>query len=183
MEAYFALDLPDLLTFSFANVYYVKDSYWRVLEINDYKIGELETTKVTLLKIIDPKPDCSLIPDVNEQGQLNFIDQQGNAAAPTQQCCVRYGYYWSEALGLCLSLDGGTPTDTNGGGAPSMMTAIGSTINTKSLNAVVGSNISQDGYFGAFAGSNIQVEDGNSYSPAFGDTLKLKANSTQINLS
>ena len=182
MEAYFALDLTDLLTFSFSNVYYVKDSYWRVLEINDYKIGELETTKVTLLKIIDPKPDCSLVPDVNDAGQIDWIDQQGNPASPTQQCCNRYGYFWSESLGLCLSLGGGTPTDTNGGGAPSMMTAIGSTINTKSLNAVVGSNISQDGYFGAFAGSDIQIESGNSYSSAFGDTLKLKANATQSNL-
>lgn len=179
MEAYFALDLTDILTFSFANTYYIKDSYWRVLEINDYKIGEIESTKVTLLKIVYPAPDCELVPDVNSQGQVDWLDQQGNPAEPTQTCCNRYGYFWSETLGLCLSLDGGTTTDTNGGGAPSVMTAIGSNVNTKSLNAVVGSNISQDGYFGAFAGSNLQVEDGVSYSTAFGSDITLKTAAVQ----
>jgi len=59
MEAYFALDLSDILTFQFSDVVYVNNAQWRILEVTDYKVGQFESTKVKVIKYIDSEADCS----------------------------------------------------------------------------------------------------------------------------
>ncbi len=108
MEAFFALDLNDILTFSFADKIWIQDSYWRILEISDYKVGLSESTKVKLIKFVDYVNDCSSTPvTVSTNGEVNFENADGDPVEPTEDCCSRYGYYWDELNGVCWAFNNG----------------------------------------------------------------------------
>jgi hypothetical protein len=108
MEANFALDLKDILTFSFADKIWIQDSYWRIVEISDYKVGMYESTKVKLLKFLEDVEDCASTPvSVSINGEVNFEDGNGDPVAATQDCCSRYGYNWDEVNAVCWAF---TPT-------------------------------------------------------------------------
>ena len=102
MEASFALDLKDILTFQFSDKIWIQDSWWRILEINDYKVGMNESTSVKLIKLIENTEDCSSTPvSISVNGEVNFEDGNGDPVASTQDCCQRYGYNWDEANAVC----------------------------------------------------------------------------------
>jgi hypothetical protein len=108
MEAFFALDLKDILTFSFADKIWIQDSYWRILEITDYKVGYNESTKVKLIKFLDQINDCSSTPYiVTANGEVTFVDGEDDAVEPTEDCCSRYGYFWDEINGVCWAFNNG----------------------------------------------------------------------------
>ena len=108
MEAFFALDLKDILTFSFADKIWIQDSYWRILEISDYKVGYNESTKVKLIKFLDQVNDCSSTPvGVSENGEVNFENGEGDPVEATEDCCSRYGYFWDEVNGVCWASNNG----------------------------------------------------------------------------
>jgi hypothetical protein len=108
MEAFFALDLKDILTFSFADKIWIQDSYWRILEISDYKVGLQESTKVKLIKFLDQINDCSIQPTiVSANGEVYFQDGEGNPAPANEDCCSRYGYFWDEINGVCWAFNNG----------------------------------------------------------------------------
>ena len=164
MEAYFALDLTDILTFQFSDVVYVNNAQWRILEINDYKVGQFESTKVKLIKYIDSEADCTGTPEsININGTVNFIDGAGDPVAATQSCCVRYGYEWSESDGECYAFNsqGGRPTSgiTGTNTAPIPRNASTQPIdgNTRSVQQ----------------GVVLSIAEGNNNMLAVGDTLKL----------
>jgi hypothetical protein len=118
LEAYFALDLKDILTFSFADKVWIQDSYWRILEVSDYKVGNYESTKVVLIKFLDDVEDCSSTPNtISVNGVVNFVDGEGNPVDSTQDCCTRYGYNWDEQNGVCwaFSTPGDRPSNTVSG--------------------------------------------------------------------
>jgi len=107
MEAFFALDLKDILTFSFADKVWIQDSYWRILEISDYKVGLQESTKVKLIKFLDQINDCSSTPvGVTTNGEVEF-ESGGEPVEPTEDCCSRYGYFWDETSGICWAFNNG----------------------------------------------------------------------------
>jgi hypothetical protein len=107
MEAFFALDLKDILTFSFADKIWIQDSYWRILEISDYKVGLQESTKVKLIKFLDQINDCSSTPvGVTTNGEVEF-ETGGEPVEPTEDCCSRYGYFWDEVNGVCWAFNNG----------------------------------------------------------------------------
>jgi len=107
MEAFFALDLKDILTFSFADKIWIQDSYWRILEITDYKVGYNESTKVKLIKFLDQINDCSSTPvGVTTNGEVEF-ESGGDIVEPTEDCCSRYGYFWDEINGVCWAFNNG----------------------------------------------------------------------------
>ena len=164
MEAYFALDLSDILTFQFSDVVYVNNAQWRILEINDYKVGQFESTKVKLIKYIDSEADCTGTPEsININGTVNFIDGAGDPVDATQSCCVRYGYEWSESDGECYAFNsqGGRPTSgiTGTNTAPIPRNASTQPIdgNTRSVQQ----------------GVVLSIAEGNNNMLAVGDTLKL----------
>jgi hypothetical protein len=181
LEAHFALDLSDILTFKYSDRVFIKDTYWRILEISDYKIGLYESTKVKLMKLVNPAPDCELVPTtVATTGGgvqvIEFTDYAGDPQPATSTCCVRYGYQWEPILGQCLAF--GTPieTDPNGGGSASAMmmnpgpqgtvkNTIGKTSNT---------DISVDNTFSVFVGENLAIEKGNQNTLAVGERLKME---------
>ncbi len=50
MECYINLNEVDIFNFTFADDIFIKDSYWRILEISNYQVGGDVSTKVTLIK-------------------------------------------------------------------------------------------------------------------------------------
>jgi hypothetical protein len=113
MEAYFALNLTDILSFSFADRIWVKDAWWRILEVNDYKVGESETTRVTLMKLIDAVPEVSARPNaVTDGGVIEFVDGAGDPVSPTQESCERFGYTWDPVSKSCYASTA-KPQNTN----------------------------------------------------------------------
>lgn len=108
MEAHFALDLKDIIGFRFSDKIWIQDSYWRILEISDYKVGLQESTKVKLLKYLEAVEDCSVTPmGVMGNGEVEFQDYVGDPAPATQDCCTRYGYFWDETNGVCWAFNNG----------------------------------------------------------------------------
>ena len=96
MEAFFMLDTTDILSFSFAKQYWILDSYWRILNISDYKYGQSTLTKVVLIKILSLERDCTLLPTGSlPDGEVEWIDTNGDPSTGSQQCCERYGWAWS----------------------------------------------------------------------------------------
>jgi hypothetical protein len=105
MEGYFALTLEDIFTFSFADKIWIVDSWWRVLDIEGYVLGEMDTTKVKLIRVLDIDNSCDAIPvSANLDKSLNWEDSSGNPAEATEDCCRRYGYFWNSANDTCYSI-------------------------------------------------------------------------------
>ena len=64
MEAYFNLDEVDIFNFKFNDEIFVKDTYWRIINIHNYQVGAKASTRVTLLKVVNSVPS-------SEEGYLN----------------------------------------------------------------------------------------------------------------
>jgi hypothetical protein len=102
MEAYFNLELGDILNFDFSNKYFINDCYWRVLKISDYKIGASELTRVTLIKILNLNlSECNLeidrsLPDGSYTWTFN-----GDPANGTLACCNNVGGRWDALTEKC----------------------------------------------------------------------------------
>lgn len=99
MEAYFDLSITDILTFQWNDRVFIKDSWWRILEITDYGIALGDTTKVKLARLVELGLDCTYKPYASTLGgQILFVDGEGNSGLTGNEfCCERYGYYWDGA--------------------------------------------------------------------------------------
>lgn len=96
LEAYFDLSITDILTFGWNDRVYVKDSWWRILDITDYGIALGDSTKVKLARLVDLGLDCTYKPYASTiGGTILFSDGEGNTGLTGNEfCCERYGYYW-----------------------------------------------------------------------------------------
>jgi hypothetical protein len=112
IEAFFALDFADIYQFQYNDQIFIRDSYWRILEISDYVVGMQDTVKVKLIKMVSATPDCFLVPDtaINVNGTVPFVDGDGNPAAATEACCDLYGYLWVNDNCFAKVPDGKTKT-------------------------------------------------------------------------
>jgi len=110
LEGMFALTLNDIFTFQFSDKIWIIDSWWRVLEINGYVVGEQDMTSVKLIRVLDIDNGCDLLPvSANLDQSLNWETPNGDPAAITQECCLRFGYNWNIAKNNCFSQpNGGT---------------------------------------------------------------------------
>lgn len=105
MEAYFALTLEDIFTFSFADKIWIVDSWWRVLDIDGYVLGEMDVTKVKLIRVLDIDNSCDATPvSANRDKTLNWEDSNGDPVEATEDCCRRYGYFWNPLNDKCYSI-------------------------------------------------------------------------------
>ena len=163
MEASFALELSDILTFQFNDIIYINDSLWRILEIQDYKVGAFESTKVKLIKYLSSEADCTSTPSYAQvNGQVVFVNGTGDEVPATQSCCVRYGFTWSEGEGLCfVAAQGGVRP--NGGLTGNPVNVI-PRFNGEPVERTSGTTAT---------GSNVTVPFGNNNALAVGDTLTL----------
>jgi hypothetical protein len=104
LEGMFALTLNDIFTFQFSDKIWIIDSWWRVLEIQGYVVGEQDMTKVKLIRVLDIDNDCDLTPvSANLDQSLNWENANGDPATITQDCCLRFGYNWNSAKNNCYS--------------------------------------------------------------------------------
>ena len=174
MEAYFALDLSDILSFKFSDRIWIKDSWWRILDINDYKVGDSETVQVRLLKIIDAVPETSVVPDgVSDGGIISFVDRAGNPAAGTRSACTRYGYQWDPATNTCFAVQPYTPLPT----APENKIGLSSNEVSNSSNSIVMTNALDNSDVNDYviaAGYNQKLVADNSMSIAVGENQKME---------
>jgi hypothetical protein len=175
MTASFALELTDVLTFSFANQYWIKDAYWRILEINDYKVGNVDSTQVKLLKVINPVNDCNLIPVSSlPNGVVQWEDSSGDPASGTSLCCSRYGWYWSNARNECFSVlrQGGDIQTTSNDIISNNLGQVRAPSN--SLRSAVNLDADLSSQFSAYVGSSITIDSDNAGTLAVGRSLTLE---------
>lgn len=105
MEGMFALTLNDIFTFQWSDKIWIVDSWWRVLDIEGYVVGEQDVTKVKLIRLLDIDNDCDIVPvSANLNQTLNWETPNGDPATVTEDCCRRFGYYWNSALNNCYSI-------------------------------------------------------------------------------
>ena len=111
MECHLTLDEVDIHNFNFNDEIFIKDSYWRIINIHNYQVGQDVSTKVTLLKITDTVTceDCDYVIGTDSSGFNLFYglfyywcpDSEPNCTpsvsspflgimAPTS-CCECYG--------------------------------------------------------------------------------------------
>jgi hypothetical protein len=110
LEGMFALTLNDVFTFQFSDKIWIIDSWWRVLEIQGYVVGEQDLTKVKLIRVLDIDNDCDLIPvSANLDQTMNWETPNGDPATIDEACCLRFGYNWNATKGNCyVKPNGGT---------------------------------------------------------------------------
>jgi len=96
IEAFFALEFADIYQFKYNDQIFIKDAYWRILEISDYVVGMQDSVKVKLIKTVSATPDCLLHPAnvINVDGTVPFLDSNNDPATATESCCNFYGYLW-----------------------------------------------------------------------------------------
>jgi hypothetical protein len=113
MEAYFKLSVTDVFGLKFNDKIWVKDSWWRIIELTDYIVADEQVTKCKLIRLLDIGALCQYTPlDINAStGAVRFEDYDGEKSNGSQECCEFYGYTWNSGKGQCFA-----STGTNGTG-------------------------------------------------------------------
>ena len=105
LEGMFALTLNDIFTFQWSDKIWIVDSWWRVLDVEGYVVGEQDMTKVKLIRLLDIDNDCDILPiTANLDQTINWETPNGDPASVTEDCCRRFGYYWNSAKNNCFSV-------------------------------------------------------------------------------
>jgi hypothetical protein len=174
MEASFALSLKDIVTFQFSDKIWIQDCYWRILEVSDYKVGDVESTKVKLLKFLEDTEDCASTPNtISTNGEVNFVDGNGDPVASTQDCCTRYGYNWDEATTICWAFTSNGNTRPNSIGGSTTTPADRPTAVATATRAVLNSVIT---------GKDVSIDLNNQNMLAVGERLELTKDVSGSNL-
>jgi hypothetical protein len=113
MEAYFKLSVTDVFGLKFNDKIWIKDSFWRVIELTDYIVADEQVTKCKLIRLLDIGALCQYTPStINATtGAVDFLDYDGDVSNGSQECCEFYGYTWNTDKGRCFA-----STGTNGTG-------------------------------------------------------------------
>ena len=125
IEAFFALDFADIYQFKFNDKIFIKDAYYRILDISDYVVGMQDSVKVKLIKMVSATPDCLLSPKpvIGINGNIIWEDSEGETQPGTETCCNNYGYFWVGSE--CYA----TPRDAKGrGGRTKMFSEVTTTL-------------------------------------------------------
>jgi hypothetical protein len=111
MEAYFKLSVTDVFGLKFNDKIWIKDSFWRVIELTDYIVADEQVTKCKLIRLLDIGALCQYTPStINvSTGAVEFLDYDGDTSYGSQECCEFYGYTWSTGKRRCYAT-----TVTNG---------------------------------------------------------------------
>jgi hypothetical protein len=187
LEASFALNNTDILSLNFGDYVFVKDAYWRIIELSDYKMGQYESTRVKLLKVspgAPAKPACDIIPVSNNQdGSVNFETPAGASVSATQYCCNYFNFTWSVNTNLCYGKVRDRPgitnpnNDSTGKGEITSLNSI--SVGANNVITTVGLDAGSS-TFSVFAGNEIKVSGTNDNLIAVGDTLEVKGDQRGI---
>jgi len=148
MECYINLDTQDIRLFTekgFQNSYYIKNTLWRVINIQGHLMGANKSTKVTLLKVIEKLPvDCGAIPTITKTGLITYVDAgTGLSTTINNNCCEEVNSNWTfiqnndtTGIGQCYSENPITNVFTEAGGEmqpmPSLLPNMESNFNVQS---------------------------------------------------
>ena len=91
LELYLFLSPTDIINFSFKNLIYLKQAYWRVLKIENYQVNDNSSVKVTLLKSPDLNGTSCLSDSCNDTEYV--IETAGNIFASDNM------FYWDDGAG------------------------------------------------------------------------------------
>ena len=139
MECYLNLNSVDIFNFKFNDEIFIKDTYWRILNISNYQVGAEASTKVTLIKVVDSLiqcESCDYVLGYDSDGNNTFYgffyiwcDETNPGCTPDitapnylglytdPSCCICNGgipFYWATAqasngLYPCLAQSGSLP--------------------------------------------------------------------------
>jgi hypothetical protein len=174
MECYLALDLADILSFTFADRIWITNAWWRILDISDYKVGSAEVTKVTLLKLIDAVPETTATPSgALPGGVVEFVDGTGAPTAPTQAACERFGYTWDPLTNSCFAFTSQPQNIQNAIGTKSTGTSTRQVSNAD-FTLVMADKLDNDvsNIYTTAVGTEIVIAKENAGSTAIGERLK-----------
>ena len=111
MECYINLNEVDIFDFKFHDEIFIKDTYWRVLEISNYQVGVNASTKVTLIKVLDEFIQCDYVTSTiglnNTNGQWYlWCPNRNPSCTPDITSSDLLGYYTDPD---CCTNAGGIP--------------------------------------------------------------------------
>ena len=203
MECYLNLSEVDIFNFKFNDEIFIKETYWRVLEISNYQVGQQASTKVKLLKVIDALnncSDCNYVPGFDANGS-NLYNNFFYIWCPegTPNCTPSVDP--ADPVGIfanpeCCECQGGEPmySATNYAAqglypctlAGSLPLVVQDKIN---LTSILGEGTLRDVMSGTLGGLNkplIRGIDNNKYSrpifPSYGDDIVVKYKSKRKNI-
>jgi len=165
MTAFFNIDLADYYSLGFDDRIFIKDSYWRVLKINQFQPNKEELTEVELIKELRTPRACEFLPTGNTNNQITFTNEAGTSGLDgSQECCELFGYQWSSAQSKCFATQ--VPTGGLNPTSPQFRA------NTRERSLSVGINTFGDGTIeSVVAGAGINTGENNSYSTMIGRNL------------
>jgi len=104
MEAYVKLNVSDVATLQFSDKIWIQDSWWRLLEINNYIVGDTQPTLCKFARIVNSAPICSLTPaSRNGNGTINWVNAADESVDGNQTCCELFGYSWNSTTNECYA--------------------------------------------------------------------------------
>lgn len=175
MEAYFQLDVTDVFNLKFNDKIWVKDSWWRVIELTDYIVAEEQVTKCKLMRLLDIGALCQYTPStINvSTGAVEFLDYDGDTSYGSQECCEYYGYTWSTVKGRCFASTGesgsnGIISSPNAVGGSNITNTSGNQKSATGMGNVNRAEIETNNERIFVSGSGHAISPNNNYSQAMG---------------
>lgn len=99
LDASFMLGIKEIFNLEFNTSIFLFNTYWRILEVNDYVLGANRVCRVKLIRRLTnlELPSTCLLTAiaVNIDGTVVFNDMDGNKVSGTEACCNQIGYIWT----------------------------------------------------------------------------------------
>jgi hypothetical protein len=175
MEAYFKLSVTDVFGLKFNDKIWVKDSWWRVIELTDYIVADEQVTKCKLIRLLDIGALCQYTPStINiSTGAVEFLDYDGDTSYGSQECCEFYGYNWSTVKGRCYATTttngtGGIIGSPNNSGGSNITNTSGNQKSATGMGNVVRAEIENNNERIFVSGLGHGISPNNNYSQAMG---------------
>lgn len=175
MEAYFKLSVTDVFGLKFNDKIWIKDSWWRVIELTDYIVADEQVTKCKLIRLLDIGALCEFTPStINvSTGAVEFLDYDGNTSYGSQECCEYYGYTWNTTKGKCYAstLTNGTNgviSSPNAVGGSNITNTSGNQKSATGMGNVVRAEIENNNERIFVSGLGHGISPNNNYSQAMG---------------
>jgi hypothetical protein len=175
MEAYFKLSVTDVFGLKFNDKIWVKDSFWRVIELTDYIVADEQVTKCKLIRLLDIGALCQYTPSTisTTTGAVRFLDYDGNLSNGSQECCEFYGYTWDGDKGACFASTGtngtgGIITSPNNVGGSNITNTSGNQRSATGMGNVNRASIENNNERILVSGLGHGIAPNNNYSQALG---------------
>jgi hypothetical protein len=175
MEAYFKLSVTDVFGLKFNDKIWVKDSFWRVIELTDYIVADEQVTKCKLIRLLDIGALCQYTPSTisTTTGAVRFLDYDGNLSNGSEECCEFYGYTWDGDKGACFASTGtngtaGIITSPNNVGGSNITNTSGNQKSATGMGNVNRASIENNNERIFVSGLGHGIAPNNNYSQALG---------------